>query len=589
MRRRLFHEIGDFCVECPQFKNRNFMQISGRIRASAGTLARVRLRWQLARFMAATQDCQKTQKETLASLLELNGQSDLAVQNGLDHATSPEDLDKAVPVTDYSFYRDAIERAKLGETQALLGPKNRLMMFTLSSGTTSESKFIPVTNRFYRDYRRSWQIWGISAFDSRPKMKALKIVQLSSDYQRFTSEGGTPCGNISGLAAAMQKPAVKLLYTLPSILAKIDNPADKYYTALRLAIADPYVGMLTTANPSTLVHMAQMADGRKEDLIRDIHNGTLSVAEKLSSNVRNAIARRISRADIHQAQALGKMVEQSGSLLPKDYWPELQLAAIWTGGSCAAYLPTLYEYYGDVAVRDHGLSASEGRMTIPFQDTSPDGVLDITSHYYEFIPEAEYGSNNPTILKAHELEVDQDYFILLTTASGFYRYDICDVVRCVGHQHTTPILRFLHKGAHISNITGEKLSESQVVEAVRATLSEFSHRVGCFTMIPSWGEPPRYQLMLEDWEVPPNGSSQQFEVRLDERLGELNCEYLEKRTTARLAPLEILPLRRGSWGEFARDRQAKLGGSIEQYKHPCLLPNLEVAAKVASRFQASGN
>ena len=565
------------------------MQISGQIRASAGTLSRVRLRWQLGKFMAATQDCRATQEETLASLLELNGQSDLAVQNGLGNATSPEDLAKAVPVTDYSFYRDAIERAKRGETQALLGPKNRLMMFTLSSGTTSDSKFIPVTNRFYRDYRRSWQLWGISAFDSRPKMKALKIVQLSSDYQKFTSEGGTPCGNISGLAAEMQKQAVKLLYTLPSILAKIDNPANKYYTALRLAVADPYVGMLTTANPSTLVHMAQMADDRKEELIRDIHDGTLSVADNLPANVRDTLAKRLSKADPRRAQTLEECVKRSGSLLPRDFWPDLQLAAIWTGGSCAAYLPTLYEYYGDVPVRDHGLSASEGRMTIPFQDTSPDGVLDITSHYYEFIPEAEYGGNNPTILKAHELEVDQNYFILLTTASGFYRYDICDVVRCVGHHNTTPVLRFLHKGAHISNITGEKLSESQVVEAVRATLSEFSHRVGCFTLIPSWGEPPRYQLMLEDWEVPQTGSSRQFEIRLDERLCEINCEYHEKRTTSRLAPLEILPLRRGSWKEFARDRQAKLGGSIEQYKHPCLLPNLETASKVAARFQVNGN
>lgn len=565
------------------------MPISGQIRASAGTVARLRLRWQLGRFMAATKDCRATQEETLASLLELNGQSELAIQNGLGNASTPADLDKAVSITDYSFYREAIERAKRGETQALLGPKNRLMMFTLSSGTTSDSKFIPVTNRFYSDYRRSWQLWGISAFDARPKMKALKIVQLSSDYQRFMSEGGTPCGNISGLAAAMQKPAVKLLYTLPSILAKIDNAANKYYTALRLAIADPYVGMLTTANPSTLVHMAQMADDRKEELIRDINDGTLTVSEEIPSNVREALGKRFSKADPRRAKALEKCVDRAGNLLPKDYWPDLQLAAIWTGGSCAAYLPTLYEYYGEVPVRDHGLSASEGRMTIPFQDTSPDGVLDITAHYYEFIPEAEYGGDNPTILKAHELEVDQNYFILLTTASGFYRYDICDVVRCVGHHNTTPILRFLHKGAHISNITGEKLSESQVVEAVRATLSEFSHRVGCFTLIPSWGEPPRYQLMLEDWEVPQNGSSRPFETRLDERLCEINCEYHEKRTTSRLAPLEILPLRRGSWKEFARDRQSKLGGSIEQYKHPCLLPNLETASKVASQFQVNGD
>ena len=565
------------------------MQISGQLRASAGTLARIRLRWQLGRFMAATEDCMTTQPETLASLLELNGQSDLGRQHGLERASSPDDLNKALPVTDYSFYRAAIERAKLGETEALLGPKNRLMMFTLSSGTTSDSKFIPVTNRFYRDYRRSWQLWGISAFDSRPKMKALKIVQLSSDYQRFETPGGTPCGNISGLAAAMQKPAVKLLYTLPSVLAKIDNAANKYYAALRLAVADPHVGMLTTANPSTLVQMAQIANDRKEELIRDIHDGTLSVAANLPASVRVALAKRCSKADPRRARNLERWAEQSGQLLPKDYWPDLQLAAVWTGGSCAAYLPTLQEYYGNVPVRDHGLSASEGRMTIPFEDNSPDGILDITAHYYEFIPETEYGSKTPTILKAHELDVDENYFILLTTASGFYRYDICDVVRCVGHHRTTPVLRFLHKGAHISNITGEKLSESQVVEAVRATLTEFSHRVGCFTLIPSWGEPPRYRLMLEDWEVPPNGRSRQFETRLDERLCELNCEYQEKRTTFRLAPLEILPLRRGSWGEFARDRQAKLGGSIEQYKHPCLLPNLDLASQVASRFRLDDN
>ena len=51
----------------------------------------------------------------------------------------------------------------------------------------------------------------------------MNIVQLSSDYDRFKTDGGTPCGNISGLAAVMQRPAVKLLYTLPVARAKIDT------------------------------------------------------------------------------------------------------------------------------------------------------------------------------------------------------------------------------------------------------------------------------------------------------------------------------------------------------------------------------
>src|SRR5690606_8640302 len=99
--------------------------------------------------------------------------------------------------------------------------------------------------------------------------------------------------------------------------------------------------------------------------------------------------------------------------------------------------------------RDHGLHASEGRMTIPLQDGTPDGLLDIESHFFEFIPESEAASSQPTVLQAHELVPGESYFILLTTASGLYRYDIRDVVQCTGYLHTTPLLRFLHKGAHI--------------------------------------------------------------------------------------------------------------------------------------------
>src|SRR5439155_12876460 len=42
--------------------------------------------------------------------------------------------------------------------------------------------------------------------------------------------------------------------------------------------------------------------------------------------------------------------------------------------------------------------ASEGRMTIPIADGTPGGVLDIQSHYYEFIPENEIDSPRPTML-----------------------------------------------------------------------------------------------------------------------------------------------------------------------------------------------
>lgn len=558
--------------------------LTGNLLAFAGWPMRRRLRRSLAEFHRLTADCRAIQKTTLKSLFALNRESHFARDFNLTNATSVENLRQRVPVSSYELFRPYIDQMKAGDHRGLLGSKNELLMFSLSSGTTSESKFIPITRRFFDDYRRGWQLWGIRAFDEHASLMKSTILQVSSDHDRFRTKGGTPCGNISGLAAKVQHPAVKLLYTLPYEVVQIPDAEARYYTSMRLAVADPRIGMITTANPSTLVHMAQLADEQRETIIRDIFDGTLSAPTDLPPVVRRALSKKIDRPNRIRARELEQIVERTGHLHPADYWQRLSVVTVWTGGSCASYLPAVRELYGNRPIRDHGLSASEGRMTIPFEDESPDGILDVLSHFFEFIPQEEYGSENPVVLEAHELQEGRSYYILLSTCSGFYRYDICDVVHCTGFMGTVPILRFLHKGAHISSVTGEKLSESQVVEAMQSTLQQFDHRVSFFTLIPVWGEPPCYRLLLEDRDVPQADRLRQFEEFLDKRLGEQNCEYREKRDTGRLGSLRVQPLRPGSWNEFARRRRGKIGGSVEQYKHPCLLPRLEVAEKVAREF-----
>ena len=565
-------------------RHKHTMGILDRFRASLGAIPRANLRREAKRFFNATHDCRAQQTRVLRSLIALNGDSRFATERRLHEVRTGDDLRKRIGVTDYDDYAEHIEQMKLGNHRALLGSANELLMFSLSSGTTATSKFVPITRQFFKDYKRGWQIWGISAFDDYPGMNIRRILQLSSNHDRFRTPGGTPCGNISGLAAAMQRPIVRTMYTVPAALAAIDDSEAKNYATLRLALADANIGLVMTANPSTLVQLAKLADDNAESLIRDIADGTLAVRGNVSAEVLQRLRRRFGRRQPKRARELEQIVQREGGLYPRHYWPHMEMAGVWTGGSAGSYLHSLRKYYGDVCVRDHGLSASEGRMTIPFADGSSEGVLDVTSHYFEFIPEDEYDNPNRDVLAAHELEEGRNYFILLTTSSGFYRYDICDVVRCTGFHHTTPVLEFLHKGAHISNITGEKISESQVVQAVSEAAREMELHLKHFTVSPVWGDPPQYQLLAEQADFPSANVAQEFVNRADEQLQKINCEYREKRGSGRLANMMYLPLPEGTWREFAARRQNTLGGSLEQYKHPCLVPDMTFSDRLIRDF-----
>ncbi|MBL8819486.1 MAG: GH3 auxin-responsive promoter family protein [Planctomyces sp.] len=555
----------------------NRFPLLNQVRAVAGGMHR-RSTWKRRESFldTARRDCLNTQRATLRGLLELNRESDFAKDFRLSPDLTAQEFRKRVPVAGYELVQPYIEKMKSGHHQALLGRKNKLLMYAMTSGTTADSKLIPVTERFLSDYRRGWQSWGIGAYRQHADLKLLHIIQISSSHRRSVTADGTPCGNISGLVAAMQGKVVRSLYTIPSEVAEIFDADAKRYAVLRLALADPLAGMLITANPSTVLQMLETLQLRASDLIRDIHDGGLSGSEA-PQLVLKALARSL-RPNRDRAKELERFLSMRGKLQPSDFWPHLQTLGVWRGGSAAAYIPTLNQWFPGVAVRDHGLHASEGRMTMPVNEESPAGVLEIETHYFEFLPVDAAGSQFPETLEAHELKEGSEYYILLTTSSGFCRYNIQDVVRCVGFHGATPMLEFRHKGAHISSITGEKIAESQVVDAVRSAAETSGVPLRYFTLTPSWGNPPGYVLYAL-----PAGSEQQtafdpsalqkLATLADSNLKHRNSEYLEKRDTGRLAPIRCEFLPASHWDKFTIHRTRRSGGSIEQYKHPCLLPD----------------
>lgn len=518
-------------------------------------------------FLDHARDARRTQQMVLSEKLRRHAQSDFGRRHNLDRVRSPADLAAALPITNYEFFSPYIERLKQGDYSALLAPGQRVLMFALTSGTTHAPKYIPVTPEFLAEYKRGWNAWGLRALLDHPGSFLRHIVQVSSPMDDQKSPSGVPCGAITGLMAATQKRLVRKYYTAPLAVAHIADSTAKYYTIMRLSIPHD-VAFLIAANPATLLLLAQTANEHREHIIRDIHDGSLSAAFDIPTAVRTALKPRCA-ADPNRARALERLAAEHGALRPRDYW-NLAFLAHWTGGTMGLYRARFPDWFGDVPVRDPGLLASEGRMSIPVEDNTAAGILDVSSHFFEFIPAQDYDAPTRRAITIADVEIGREYFLLLTTSSGLFRYDIGDRVRVTGFFGEAPIVEFLSKGAHTSSLAGEKLTEHQVITAMKELNATTTTPIESFVLAPRWAEPPTYRLYYEspaDTGAAPSLTAE----KLDDALARINLEYASKRDSHRLGAVEPFPLPIGflaRWDQALRRRQP---GRAEQFKHVYLL------------------
>jgi GH3 auxin-responsive promoter len=531
-------------------------------------------------FLDQTHQAADVQRGLLLQRIARHADSQFGRDHHFHEIRTPTEFRKHVPISGYDRHEPYIDRVRQGDTNALFGRGTDVLMFAMTSGTTNRPKTIPVTTEALTDYREGWTIWGILAFDAHRDMMrdGLKpILQVASDWQETSTSSGIPCGAITGLTAYMQNRFVRTKYCMPAIASRIKDIESKYYVGLRFSIYRD-LGTIIAANPSTILAMARLGDRQKEVLIRDLADGTIAAKWEIPSDIRRQLSRKTRRRHRATARALEKIVDETGRLLPKNYWPNLQFLSNWMGGTMRAYLRGYPEFFGETPVRDVGLIASEGRMTIPIADGTPAGILDVRHHYFEFIPEEDGDRDQPDTVEATDLIEGRNYFIVMTTAGGLYRYNISDLVRCVGYHGQAPLIEFLNKGAHYSSLTGEKLSEHQVIGAVEAAQRAAGIHLKSYLLLPTWDDPPFYSLLIEESDLARSASHEHLAVAVDRELRSQNVEYTSKRDTLRLGPVRIVRIANGSWAKFQKRRLLKSGGTVEQYKQPHLVPDLDLIA-----------
>jgi len=522
-------------------------------------------------WLSAVGRADETQARLLAQILEQVAGSDFGRQFGLAKVRTIRDLRKALPIAGYERMAPFIDRLKQGKTEALLPPGTRIHMFAMTSGTTGRPKYIPVTDAVHKAYRKGWHVWGVSALDNHVDGFGSKILQIASRMDEQATPSGIPAGAMSGFTAYAQRGLVKKAYVLPPEASRAGDTATRYYLACRLGLRNHRV-MPLTANPSTLLGLAKAMDAEKESLLRDLADGTLRPGLALDADTRRLIEARLQPMPA-RARQLEAGTRASGHLYPKDAW-ELPLIGTWKGGTLSLYLREMPLYWGDAPIRDIGLIASEGRFSVPMQTDGSAGVLEVTGTCFEFVPESDIEKPDPPALLPHETEVGRNYFLILTTPGGLVRYDIRDLVKVVGHVGRAPVIEFLNKGAHVANLTGEKITEFQVITAVNSVLDRLGLPVRNYCLAPTWAEIPYYSLLVEECDVPAARAAE-LAAAADAALRDQNIEYETKRKSCRLRPICVKTVPAGAWQAFDAKTIAERGGRVEQYKHKFLVNKVD--------------
>ncbi len=537
-------------------RNTLLPRVSARTMASLG---RLWLAGAWADFQEAAKDPASFQKKRLLTILVRNEDTEFGKQHRFRSIKGPEDYQKAVPVRPWTEFEPQMMRQVHGETNVLTSEK--IVYFARTSGTTGTPKYIPVTKSFLEEYLRGRKLWVRQLISEFPEIIRGRALMLHSPFFETTTPSGIPSGSISSFLISINH-GVRITQGLPAIPREIlglDDFKAKYYLILRFALESP-ISMISAVNPSTIVLFCQKLTEYASVLAEDLRRGTISQDFGLALPSVSKLTRGL-RPRPAIAEKLLASLSRHGVVKPREIWNSLRLVATWRGGPASFYLGRFSEYFDRLEVMDLGYLATEGNFSVPLPADTSDGALIPHGHYLEFVPESERDRGGEEAVSMEKLEPGGRYYVIVTGSHGLYRYDINDLIECTGYYLRTPRVVFVSKGENVLSITGEKVTEWQIVEAAGAASAAAGVKLAGFACAIRKAATPYYVLIAEPDGPIPESSLKSLLLSFDRDLRRLNIEYEAKRKSLRLGPPLMRLLKPGSF--VARREKLVMSGRLD--------------------------
>lgn len=442
---------------------------------------------------AALADPAACQQRLLQTILAANAQTHFGRRHGFARIRTIEDYRKAVPVRSYADHAAWIDRMAAGESDLLTAAD--VIAFEETSGSDAQAKLIALTAPGLAAYRAAILPWLHDLATRRPGITGGRsYVAISpATRQMKATTGGLSVGLMSDAAYLGDDLAAAFasLLAVPPEVARMEKFDEWQVRTLAHLVAADDLTFVSVWSPTFFL-----------ELIAALPRHADVVASRIEPHARHRLAKALKGSGVDTTWL----------------WPRLDTISCWADGVSAVYARRLAETCPQAVLQAKGLMATEAAMTLPWGET-PGCVPALASTVLEFATE------DGEVRAAHELEKGACYRLIVTTHGGLYRYDMADVVRCIGFEHAAPRLVFEGRTACISDLVGEKLADVFVAR-VLSTLPRPA------ALHPRTGPKPHYELWIDD-EKPP---TQAIIAHVEEQLCR-NPQYAYARRIGQLGPL----------------------------------------------------
>ncbi|WP_144395314.1 GH3 family domain-containing protein [Pleionea sediminis] len=428
---------------------------------------------------------QVTQECLLKSIVKKNETSIFGREYSFDSIKDVSQYRSRVPLTKYEDYVNYIDSIRVGESNQLTAESVRF--FEPTSGSSGPQKLIPYTQSLLDAFNSATKPWLWNLSLAYPKaFTGQHYWSVSPAHEQEVYQSTIPVGmnDDSEYFDPVSRWFINKIMAVPSSVRCIKNEHEwQFATALKL-LQTRDLSLISVWSPTFLTVLLEF-----------INNNFKELTHALTPS---------RRAEIFRVTGVGEVDFEH-------IWSNLGLISCWTDGISQRFASVLGNYFPNTPIQGKGLLTTECVVSIPWHETdsfdkheinntepntrNPLGhVLAIGSHFLEFLP---LGTDRQETCLSHELIKGQQYIPVVTTQGGLYRYQLQDIVECIGYVGTTPKIQFVGKLDHISDLAGEKIHSGLVEKAMAYASNVTGFKPDFALLTPPRDIPGKYCLYIE--------------------------------------------------------------------------------------------